>query len=153
MAGRTSRHRKKKGPGYPGPLSQNDCATSLPAIATAAAATTPTEAAATATRTTATTGARLVLSLVDPQLATTHIVAVQALDGTGRVGLAHLNKPEATGATGLTIGWQRNGFDRAVLREQRTDVRLTGAERQIAYIDLGHKFKSLSKQLEAIGRN
>ena len=104
----------KKARVSPGLVADYDCS-NLPAIPTTAAATAATEPAAAAARTTAATGAGLVLSFVDTQLATTHIVTVQALDGTGSIGLAHLNKPETAWATGLTIGRQRNGLDRTVL--------------------------------------
>ena len=40
--------------------------------------------------------------------------AVQALDGPGRIGLAHLDEPESAGAAGLTIGRQRHGLDSPV---------------------------------------
>jgi len=98
----------------------------LPAVATAATTTAATvaaeaAAAATAARTSAAaaaTSAGLVLGFVDAQLTTTHIVAIQALNGAGRVGLAHFNEPETAGAAGLTIGRQRHGLDSPVLREQ-----------------------------------
>jgi hypothetical protein len=119
----------------------------LPAIA---ATTTTTAAATVATTATATTAARtsaaatsagLVLSFVDAELSATHIVTVQALNGAGCIGLAHFNEPETTRASRFAIGRQRHGLDSPVLREQCTYVRLAGAERQIAYIDFGHKFR------------
>jgi hypothetical protein len=89
----------------------------LPAVATTAtAATTATvtaeaAAAATATRTsTAAASAGLVLGFVDAQLTATHIVTIQALNGTGCIGLAHFNEPESAGTSGLTIGRQRHGL-------------------------------------------
>jgi hypothetical protein len=119
----------------------------LPAIAattaTAAATTvTTTSTAATATRTSAAaTSAGLVLSFVDAELAATHIVTVQALNGAGCIGLAHFNEPETTRASRFAIGRQRHGLDGPMLREQCANVRLAGAERQIAYIDFRHKFR------------
>ena len=104
----------KKARVSPGLVADYDCS-NLPAIPTAAATTAATKPAATAARTATATAARLVLSFVDAQLATTHIVTVQALDGTGRIGLVHLNKPETAWATGLTIGRQRNGLNRTML--------------------------------------
>ena len=84
----------------------------LPAVATtaaAAAAVTPEATTTTAARTSTTAAsAGLVLSFVDAQLTTTHIVAIQALNGPGRIGLAHFNEPESAGAAGLTIGRQRD---------------------------------------------
>ena len=147
----------KKGPACAGPSIIAIDESNLPAVASAtatAAAVTATEAAATAaTRTSATAaGAGLVLSLVDAQLTTTHVVAVQALDGPGRIGLAHLDEPESAGAAGLTIGRQRHGLDSPVLREQRANVRLAGAERQIAYIDFGHKFSHSPNNSKRSGR-
>jgi hypothetical protein len=141
---------KVKGPAYAGPVIITINESNLPAVATAAAATTTATvaaeaaAAATAARTSAAAAsAGLVLGFVDAQLTTTHIVAIQALNGAGRVGLAHFNEPESAGAAGLTIGRQRHGLDSPVLREQCANVRLAGAERQIAYIDFGHKFSTL----------
>jgi hypothetical protein len=121
----------------------------LPAVATAAATTAATavtaEAAATTTARTsaAATSAGLVLGFVDAQLTATHIVTIQALNGPGCIGLAHFNEPESAGAAGLTIGRQRHGLDSPMRREQCANVRLAGAERQIAYIDFGHKFSTL----------
>ena len=139
------RPRNEKRPGGCRAFDQTINESNLPAIAattataTAAVATT---AAATAARTSAAaTSAGLVLSFVDAQLPTTHIVAVQALNGAGCIGLAHFNEPESAGASRLTIGRQRHGLDGPVLREQCAYVRLAGAKRQIAYIDFGHKFR------------
>jgi hypothetical protein len=116
----------------------------LPAVATATAAATAVSAeAATAAWTSTPAGAGLVLGFVDAQLTTTHFVAIQALNGAGRIGLAHFDEPESAGTAGLTIGRQRHGLDSPVLREQCANVRLAGAERQIAYIDFGHKFSTL----------
>jgi hypothetical protein len=39
-----------------------------------------------------------------------------------------------------------------VLREQRANVRLAGAERQIAYIDFGHKFSHSPNKSKQSGR-
>ena len=141
------RQSKKKGLAHARPLIITINESNLPAVATAAAAAatvTPEATATTAARTSTTAAsAGLVLGFVDAQLTTTHIVAIQALNGSGRVGLAHFNEPESAGAAGLTIGRQRHGLDRPVLREQCANVRLAGAERQIAYIDFGHKFSTL----------
>jgi hypothetical protein len=116
----------------------------LPAVTTAAATTAVSaEAATTAARTSATARAGLVLGFVDAQLTATHFVAIQALNGAGRIGLAHFDEPESAGTAGFTISWQRHGLDGPVLREQLANVRLAGAERQIAYIDFGHKFSTL----------
>ncbi len=102
MAGRSRVNKKARG--NPGLVVEIDYRRSLPAIApTPAAAAKP---AATAARTSAATAARLVLGLVDTQLPATHLVTVQALDGAGRISLAHLDEPEDTRATGLTIGRQ-----------------------------------------------
>ena len=124
----------------------------LPAVATAATSTASAVAAEAATTawTSATACTRLVLSLVDAQLTAIHIVAVQVLNGTGCIGLAHFNEPEPAGASRFAISRQRYGLDRTMLRKQLANVRLAGAERQIAYIDFGHKFNhspNNSKQL------
>jgi hypothetical protein len=128
----------------------------LPAVATAATATTAVsaEAATTAAWTSpATTRAGLVLGFVDAQLTTTHFVAIQALNGAGRIGLAHFDEPESAGTAGFTISWQRHGLDCPVLREQLANVRLAGAERQIAYIDFGHKFSTLQTSRSSLSGN
>jgi hypothetical protein len=128
-------------------LDQTINGSNLPAIAattttaTAAATVTTTSTAATATRTSAAASAGLVLSFVDAELAATHIVTVQALNGAGCIGLAHFNEPETTRASRFAIGRQRHGLDGPMLREQCANVRLAGAERQIAYIDFRHKFR------------
>src|SRR5579864_1075110 len=133
----------KKGPHRSaGRVDHTTMKSNLPAIAPTATAAAAAEAA-TATRTTTATGAWLVLCLVDTKLTATHLVTIQALDGAGRIGLAHLDKPEATRTTGFPIGRQRDGLHRPMLREQAAHVRLAGGERQIAYIDLGHKFSTL----------
>jgi hypothetical protein len=108
----------KKGPAYAGPLIITINESNLPAVATTAAAaataaavTAEAAATATATRTsTAATSAGLVLGFVDAQLTATHIVTIQALNGTGCIGLAHFNEPESAGTSGLTIGRQRHGL-------------------------------------------
>jgi len=81
------------------------------------------------------------LTLSDAQLTAIHIVAIQVLNRTSRIGLAHLNEPESAGTARFAISWQRHGLDSPVLRKQLANVRLAGAERQIAYIDFGHKFR------------
>lgn len=135
----------EKRPGVSRAFDQTINGSNLPAIAattaTAAATVATTATAATAARTSAAAGAGLVLSFVDAELPATHIVAVQALNGTGCIGLAHFNEPETARASRFAIGRQRHGLNGSVLREQCANVRLAGAERQIAYIDFGHKFR------------
>jgi hypothetical protein len=87
-------------------------ATTTTASATAAVATT---AAAAGTSTAAAAAAGLVLRLIHAQRASAHVVTVEVLDCACRIGLTHLDKTEAAGAAGLTIGGQRYRFDRAVL--------------------------------------
>src|SRR5690606_32706867 len=119
----------------------------LPATAAAAAATAArTTAEAAAARTSAATIAGLVLGFVDPQGATVHRIAVERLDGARGISLRHFDETETAGAAGLPIGGQRDGLDRAVLREQRTHLGFIGRERQVAYIDLRHR-TWISKQL------
>ena len=126
-------------------LDQTINGSNLPAIAatttTATTTVATTATAATAARTYAAASAGLVLSFVDAELSATHIVTVQALNGPGCIGLAHFNEPETTRASRFAIGRQRHGLNGPVLREQCANVRLAGAERQIAYIDFGHKFR------------
>src|SRR5581483_5061634 len=103
----------KKGPAArPGLLKQ---ARALPAVASAATATVAAAEPATTAGTPAATAARLVLRLIHAQLTTAHIVAVQALDRTSRISLAHLDEAKAPRPSGLTIGRQRYGLDSPVL--------------------------------------
>jgi hypothetical protein len=118
----------------------------LPATSAAAATTTSVTATAVATATataaartsTAATAAGLVLSLVDTQRTTAHVLAVQALNGAGRIGLVHLDKSEAARTTRIAIGRQGDGLNSTVLREQRADVRFARSKRQVSNIDLRH---------------
>jgi hypothetical protein len=94
----------------------------LPATAAATATTTTASAAAVATTTaaagtstTTATTARLVLRLIHAQWTSAHVVTIEVLDSAGGIGLAHLDKTEAAGATGLAIGGQRYRFYRSVL--------------------------------------
>src|SRR6188474_711670 len=81
---------------------------------------------------------RLRLRLVHLERTTVHLVAVQALDAAGGIGLRHLDEAEATRLTGVTIGDQGDRLDRPVLRKQRPDSRFIGGERQVAYVNLSH---------------
>jgi hypothetical protein len=98
----------------------------------------PATLTAAATTTTAATTAGLVLRLVDLQRATAHVLTVQVLDGTSRIGTGHFDEAEATGTTGFAIVDQRHGIDRAMLREQCADRRFVGGKGQIAHVNLAH---------------
>ena len=130
---------KKKGPPKRA-FHQLQWSERLPATAaTTAAAATRTEATATA-RTTAATrtacAAGTILRFVDTQLTATHRETVQRLDGLGGLGLRHLDESKTARAAGLTIGRQRDGLDRTVLREQVAHLGLGRREGQISNIDL-----------------
>src|SRR5688572_6291025 len=81
---------------------------------------------------------RLRLRLVHLERTTVHLVAVQALDAAGGIGLRHLDEAEAARLTGVTIGDQGDRLDRPVLRKKRPDSRFVGGERQVAYVNLSH---------------
>src|SRR5690606_14179338 len=155
----------EKGPAFAGPSASSPMwRRSLPAAAAATAAATRTTAEATATaaaRTTAeaaaaatTACAGLVLGFVDAQRATIHREAVERLDGARGISLRHFDETETAGAAGFPVSGQRDGLDRAVLREQRTHLSFVGRERQVAYIDLRHKKQISNHQLTdyVIGR-
>src|SRR5690606_10212163 len=124
--------------------------TTAEATATAAARTTAEAAAAAAT----TACAGFVLGFVDAQRATIHREAVERLNGARGISLRHFDESETAGAAGFTVSGQRDGLDRAVLREQRTHLSFVGRERQVAYIDLRHKEQISNHQLTdyVIGR-
>jgi hypothetical protein len=87
----------------------------LPATAATATATT---AARTAATTAAATAATLAfLRFIDTQWATTHILAVQGLDGALRIAARHFHEAKAARTAGFAIVDQRNGLHCAVLFE------------------------------------
>src|ERR1700741_1460696 len=96
---------------------------SLPALGRAAAAAVAAAAAA-------------LLGLVDPQRASTQLLAIQVLDGARRVGARHLDEPEATRPAGVAVGDEAYGLDGAVLREQLADLGVSGGEREGVHRDL-----------------
>lgn len=105
----------------------------LPATAATAAATAGTAATAAATATLA------FLRFIDTERATTHILAVQGLDGALRIAARHLDEAEAAGTAGFAIVDQGHRLHGAVLLEECTDVGFGSAERQIPNIDFRHK--------------
>jgi hypothetical protein len=109
----------------------------LPATAATATATT---AARTAATTAAATAATLAfLRFIDTQGATTHILAVQGLDGALRIAARHFHEAKAARTAGFAIVDQRNGLHCAVLFEERPYVAFGSVERQIPNIDFRHK--------------
>jgi hypothetical protein len=108
-------------------------ATAATATATAAARTAATAAAATAAATLA------FLRFIDTQGATTHILAVQGLDGALRIAARHFHEAKAARTAGFAIVDQRNGLHCAVLLEERPYVAFGSVERQIPNIDFRHK--------------
>jgi hypothetical protein len=107
-------------------------ATAATATATAAARTAATAAAATA-------AALAFLRFIDTQGATTHILAVQGLDGALRIAARHFHEAKAARTAGFAIVDQRNGLHCAVLLEERPYVAFGSVERQIPNIDFRHK--------------
>ena len=95
--------------------------------------------AATATATTA-TAARFVLRFVDLERTTAHVLAVEVLDCSRRIGAWHFHEAEAAWATGFTIHDQGNRIDRAVLGEQGANRALIGGKGQIAHVNLAHLY-------------
>jgi hypothetical protein len=71
-----------------------------------------------------------------------HRVTIQRLDGARSIRLRHFHEAEATRATCFPIGRQGNGFNRAVLREQRTHRSLVRREREVANVNLRHEYRS-----------
>jgi len=116
-----------------------EAATVTAATTAAAAATVATTAATTvAAATTATTTSTTSLGLVHAERATTHVGAVESLDSClGILGGLHLDEREATRATRVTIGDDRDGLDGSVRCEKVTKLVVSTRERQIAYVDLG----------------
>jgi hypothetical protein len=117
---------------------RRDAVARLPAIAAAAGAAAAAAVAAPAAWTATTARARLVLRLVDAQCPAAHLMTVEVLDGACSVCLTHLHEAEATWPPGLTVGRQRDRLDRAVLGKQRAHIRLSGGEREIPDVNLGH---------------
>src|ERR1700739_2139337 len=89
--------------------------------------------------------AAALLGLVDPQRASTQLLAIQVLDGARRVGARHLDEPEATRPAGVAVGDEAYGLDGAVLSEQLADLGVSGGERQVAHIDLRHAIRLLKR--------
>jgi hypothetical protein len=116
-----------------------DSSDRLPATATTAAATTTARTARTAATAAATTTATLTfLRFIDAQRTTTHVLAIQGLDGALCIGAGHLDKAKATRTTRFAIVDQRDGLDSAVLFEQLTDLSFVGRKRQVTHIDFRH---------------
>src|SRR3990172_12767285 len=138
----TSSRAKVKGPPERALHQQGNGALPAPAAPTATTAATRTEATATARTTTTTTrtattgAARAILRFIDAQLTASHGEAIQGLDGLGGLGLWHLDTAKAARTTGLTIGRQCDGLDRAVLGEQVANLCFSRRERQVSNIDL-----------------
>jgi hypothetical protein len=120
------------------PAATTAAATTEAAATTAAAAT---EAAATAAATTtaaAEAAAALARAgLVDGEVTTIDVLAVQALDrGLAGGAICKLNEPESTGTTGLAIHHERRADDLSILLEDLAQAGLGGLERQITDVKL-----------------
>jgi hypothetical protein len=75
-------------------------------------------AVSTAASTTGLAGA----SLVHGETAATDVAAVELLDGTTSIVVAHLHEPEAAGATGVTIGHDLRRLHGSMRREHARKV-------------------------------
>jgi hypothetical protein len=108
------------------------------AAATTAESTTTTAAAAAEAATAATAAATLARpGLVDGEVATVNVLAVEGRDGRASVlVIRELDETEAAGAAGFTVHDQRRRRDFAVSREQLAQLALGGIERQISYVEL-----------------
>src|ERR1700722_19351886 len=73
-------------------------------------------------------GAFAFLGLVDLERAAFEVLAVQRLDGAGRIGARQFDEAEAARAAGIAIHDQRDRLDRAVGREQRAHRGLGGGK-------------------------
>ena len=102
-------------------------ATAAAATTEAAAATTAAAAAATLTRT----------SLVDGEVATIDVLAVERSDrSVAFLSRGELDETEATGATGFAIHDEGRAGDVAVSREELAKLILSGLEREITDVKL-----------------
>lgn len=79
------------------------------------------------------TAVRLRLRLVDFQSAAFEILAVKGLHGARRIRVRHLDEAKTTGAARVAIVDERDGLDRAVRSEERTQRFFGRAEGKIAY--------------------
>jgi hypothetical protein len=100
----------------------------------------PATLTAATTTTTATAAARFILRFVDLERTTAHVLAVEVLNCSRRIGTRHFHEAEAAWTTGFTIHDQCNRIDRAVLGEQGADRALIGGEGQIAHVNLAHLY-------------
>src|SRR5579859_4188634 len=111
------------------------CATDSPTIA--AAAITP-AAASTATAASSAATAGFVLRLTDSQWTASEVLAVERLNRTRCIGLAHFHESESSGSTRVAIGGKGNRFDGTVLRKQVADLCVSRGEREVTHINLRH---------------
>ena len=116
-------------------------ATEVATAATAEVATTTATEAATATAAAATEAAGALFlgtSLIDAELATAEVLAVEAVDGCRHfLGRAHGDEGEAARTTGDAIHWKEDVGHGAELGKEGLDVLLSGCEGQIAHIHFG----------------
>jgi hypothetical protein len=104
----------------------------LPALRSAAAPSAVPSAAA---------AAGALLRLIYPQGSPAEVLAIQLLNGLGSVGAGHLNESKAAGPAGVPVGDEAYGLNGAVLREQLTNLTLSGRKRKVSDIDLRHAIK------------
>ena len=141
-----AQNRRHQGRPRPGPDAHSN--RRLVASAAAAAATTATTAetataAATTTRaTTAATRAGTILRLIDLQRATAHVDAIEILDGTRRVGLAHLNEAKAARTSSVAIDRKRHRLNRTVSSEQGADLFIRSSKGKIPNVNFSHVNKN-----------
>jgi hypothetical protein len=123
--------------------------TSTTAKSTAAASSTTTAAAATASTTTAkstaaasttsTTAASATLlawaRFIDGHCSSVHFLAVKPADGFVGFIRRHFNERKSFRTTGVSIGDDVDGFNRACLREEFRQILFGRLKRQIAYVN------------------
>ena len=122
-------------------------AAAAPAPATAV---TTTAAAATLATAAAAAGAGRVLRLIDLQGATTHIDAIEILDGSGGIRLTHFDKTEAARTSGVPIDRKRHRLDRTVRRKQSAYLRIRRGKGKIPNVNFSHVSKNSKLTSEAV---
>ena len=79
-----------------------------------------------------------ILSLIDLQWAPAHVDAIQILNGSGSIRLAHLDEAETARTSGVAIDWQRYGVDSAMRSKQSADFRIRRAKGKVSNINFSH---------------
>src|SRR5579862_1110896 len=101
-------------------------------------ATAATAAVTTARTTTTAAGAGTILRLIDLQWASAHVDAIEILDGTRGIGLAHLNEAKAARTASVPIDRERHRLDGAVRSKQGTDLRICRGKGKVPNVNFSH---------------